>query len=392
MTKSMKKESKPKVNYKDKIIKHKLQFFYRVVLCVLLVVSFTVLIVVQYENKEYAGYEILSSIPRTDVVDSVYKNYNGKILSYSKDGISAFLPDGKQLYNQTYEMQEPLVETSGEYVVAADYKGSQIFVMNSKGPVTTIDTNLPILGLCVSSKGVLCGILQENDTIWLRLFSSKGNVVANIKTSMKQSGYPVSVSISPDNVKLAVSFLKAEGGQVKTSVAFYNFGDVGQNELGNLVSGFDYSDEIIPFLEYPSEATAVAVGNKKAYFFQGQQRPKKEAEIDLKEEVQSVFCGTDSIAFVFVNQGSQEKYRIDLYNFSGKKKMSHKFDLEYSDLLFYKDQLIIYNQAEVMIVNARGVVKHTGDFGKDIQAIILADSKTKFYVVRSTKIDYLRLH
>ena len=47
---------------------------------------------------------------------------------------------------------------------------------------------------------------------------------------------------------MAVSYLKAEGNGIKTSIAFYNFGDVGQNVVDKVVSGYDYDDMIIPFL------------------------------------------------------------------------------------------------------------------------------------------------
>ncbi|WP_375144224.1 DUF5711 family protein, partial [Acinetobacter pittii] len=41
-----------------------------------------------------------------------------------------------------------------------------------------------------------------------------------------------------------------DGGQTTSYVAFYNFGDVGQNEEDRIVSGFTYDGVVIPQIQY----------------------------------------------------------------------------------------------------------------------------------------------
>ena len=54
---------------------------------------------------------------------------------------------------------------------------------------------------------------------------------------MKESGYPVNVSISPNGQLVCVSYMFVDGGQIKSSVALYNFVADGQNNTDNYVSG-----------------------------------------------------------------------------------------------------------------------------------------------------------
>ena len=42
---------------------------------------------------------------------------------------------------------------------------------------------------------------------WVYLYDSEGNTLANFKTTMKDSGYPISISLSPNAELLCVSYL-----------------------------------------------------------------------------------------------------------------------------------------------------------------------------------------
>ena len=381
-----------KVTYKDKIFKHRLQMFYRIFLAALLFLAISLLLKYQIDNRTYTEVEVTNTMKKTGSLDSVYEYYNGKMLVYSKDGIAAYGLDGKQIWNQTYEMQDPIVKVEKDYVAVCDYKGSKIYVMDSTGIKSEIDTNLPIQDLSVSEKGVVAAVIEDDAITWIRILSATGDTIVNIKTTMQQSGYPMAMNLSQDNIKLGVSYLKPQSGKINTSVAFYNFGDVGQNELDHLVSGFDFEETIIPFLKYVNENTAVAVADQKLMTFSGKQRPKLNVEKEIEEDVQSVYCNEKYIALIYRNTDTKEKYRIDLYDLEGKKVMSKIFDINFKEIVMNDDNIIIYNDSSVLILNANGTIIYHGDMGGDIQKIIMTESKSKFTVVRSESVDSLTLH
>ncbi len=387
----MKRIGKSKTDYRDKIFHHKLTIVYRVFLAVVLVAAVAAAVRIYLANQVYTKFETIKTIDKVGTSDGVFQKYQDNLLTYSKDGISAYDKDGKQLWNQTYEMQEPIVVSRGGHVAVADYKGSLLYLIGPGGNATTVETNLPILDLDVSSSGIAIAALQDDSTIYLRMFSTTGDVISEIKTSMQKSGYPLAFAVSPDNIKVGVSYLKAEGGKINTSLAFYNFGGVGQNETDNLVSGYDYAGELFPLLFYPNEDNALAVGDKRVLILKGKQKPTLQTEIELDDEVQSVFYNGTNFALVFRNTEQDGGYSIRVYDMNGRKKMTETIDFEYTDLIVENDRILVYNQNQLVIYGLNGVKKYEGELGGTIQAVVPTASDAKLLVVLEDSIQLIKL-
>ena len=120
----MKQIRKSKTDYKDKIFHHKLTIVYRILLVIVLVAAIAAAVKIYLANQVYTKFEMIKTIDKVGTSDGVFRKYQDNLLTYSKDGISAYDKDGKQLWNQTYEMQEPIVVSRGGHVAVADYKGS----------------------------------------------------------------------------------------------------------------------------------------------------------------------------------------------------------------------------------------------------------------------------
>ena len=281
-----------KLSFQDKIIKHHLTKIYRVILCVVLVIVIAASIHFYREGKVYTEYEVTKTYDSIGSKDSKVEVYNqNNILCYSRDGVSAYNAKGEQLWNRTFEMQSPIIRTSGEYVVAGDYKGNEIYLMNASGPCATITCNKIIVDVNVSQGGVVIATLDDSSVTWLELYASDGTSLATIRTTMDQTGFPVKLSMAPDNKKMMVSYLKARGNGIQTSLAFYNFGDVGQNMTDKIVSGYDYAEKVIPFLHYVDENTAVCVGEDVLQIYYGKQIP----ELKTQAEVEKDILGKDTL-------------------------------------------------------------------------------------------------
>lgn len=378
--------------YKDKIFKHKLRILYRILLILTLVMAGIIAVKLRMDNRVYTGSEVLSEMEIETSENGIYENYNGNILVYSKDGISAYDKKGARLWNQPYQMQSPIVKTAGEYVVAGDYKGSTIYVMNTSGLVGENNTSMLIQDLSISPKGVVTALLEKDSSTMINIYSADGkNKIASITTSMRDSGYPIAFSMSPDNTKLAVSYLKPKGGQVNSSIAFYNFGDVGQNVSNKLVSGFDFEKNIIPYIQYTNNNTAVAVADNALLIFHGKQIPAQDIELPLEEEVQSIFCSDDFIALVFNNTVSKIKYSIDIYDMNGKKQGNILTDMEYDNILFNKSDIIIYNESKLQIFNKKGESKYDGSIGENIGFLLPTENRNKFLIGQGNKLKHISL-
>ena len=236
--------------------------------------------------------------------------------------------------------------------------------------------------------------LDDSNVTRINVYNGNENTeepIAYGKATMDKSGYPVSISLTPNGKIMAVSYLYVDSGAMKSSVAFYNFGEVGKNETDNYVSGYDYTNTVVPYVRFMDNDSAFAVSDDRIVFFSGGERPVNIASNLLEEEIQSIYYNENYVGLVFVNQNGESAYRLDVYNSEGSKVNSQLFDIEYTDIVFHKDQIIIYNDMECQICNIKGVDKFVGTFEKGVSLVIPTGSVYKYITVTSDSIDTMEL-
>ncbi len=392
-----KRQKKPsfEVGYKEKIRSHKLAIFYRAILSALLAAAVIVFLVIQWQNRVFAESIVTHSAPVTIVQGATARNLGGNILLYSKDGASCLDAKGNAVWNRTYEMQTPLAAICNQVIAIGDYNGRTIYVMDKNGEKGTVNTNLPIRDFCVSASGVVAAVLDDGAVTRIYIYNGNENTDTPIvqgRATMDKSGYPVSLSLSPNGKLMAVSYLYVDSGNMKSSVAFYNFGEVGHNETDNFVGGYDYLDTIIPYIQFMNNETAFAVSDDRIVFFSGGERPTNIATSFLEGEVQSIFYNESYVGLTFINQSGESAYRLDIYNTDGNKERSLLIDIDYTDIVFGRNQIIVYNDSECRVWTNRGVEKFTGNFGKSTSLIIPGSSAYKYTAVTSDSVDTIELH
>ena len=377
--------------FREKISRHRRLILYRILIVIGICVVIAAIMYINYKRMIYTDYTVLRTMEYEESTTASYLKYNNNILRYSTDGIAAFSMDNKMLWNQTFEMQNPIVDVCKDYVAVGDYKKSKIYVLNNEGKQGEIDTTLPIQNLCVSGTGNVAVILEEGDVTWVKLYNKEGQNIANDRTTMDKSGYPVAISISNDGIMLCVSYLIIDGGSLTSSVAYYNFGNVGQNEIDNLVAGYNYSNSIMSYVNFMNDNTSFAVGDNRFEIFKGAQKPENVFETEITDEIHSVFCNEDYIGLVYDKGGSDEPYHLDMYNTSGGIVFSKDFSLNYSDIVFNKDFVIIYNSDECVIYNLNDVEKFNGRFKDSIVELVPTESVTRYLLVSGTKTEEIQL-
>ena len=380
-----------RISYQEKIKSHKFTIFYRTTLVLVLVAAIMAALYLQWKNKVYTQMTVVSSTELHTMQDASLLPFAGYLLTYSKDGAACMDTKGGAVWNQTFEMQNPMVDMCGNVVAIGDYNGRNIYIMDTNGAMGSITTNKPLRDFCVAANGVVAVVLDDTDTTWIYLYDAQGNELAYFRTTMKDSGYPVSVAISPNAQLVCVSCLYVDSGQMKSSVAFYNFGDVGQNSTNNYVSGYDYLDVFVPLVGFLDNKSVFAVSDDRIMFYSGAQKPVSVAESLIDENVQSIFFGDEYIGLVFVGAESDSRYRLDVYHESGEFKQSIPFTMEYSDILFGEDQIIIYNESECCIYNSAGTEKYSGQFDKTALLMIPQSNTRQFMIVTPDSIDTVEL-
>ncbi|MBD5526444.1 MAG: hypothetical protein HDR04_19005 [Lachnospiraceae bacterium] len=384
---------KPRISYRERIKSHKFTIFYRSILVLVLIAAVIAALYIQWSNKIYTQVAEVSSVEINIPQGSQLLPFAGYLLTYSKDGAGCMDIKGNAVWNQTFEMQNPIVDICQNVVAIGDYNGRNIYVMNTSGVIGSITTNKPMRDFCVAANGVVAAVLDDTDTTWIYLYDSQGKEkeLAYFRTTMKDSGYPVKVAISPSGELVCVSYLFVDSGQMKSSVAFYNFGAVGQNNTNNYVSGYDYLDTVVPFVRFLDNRSLFAVADNRVMLYGGAQKPVSVLENLIDDSVLSVYYGGEYVGLVFNSTEEGSRYRMDVYHKSGVLKQSINFNIEYSDIIFYEDQIIIYNEAECCIYNSNGMEKYSGRFNKSTLVLIPQNSAYRYMAVTPDSIDTIEL-
>lgn len=386
-----KKEKRQDDSLGMKILKHRLVILYRTVLIIAVVAAATAVVIVQAKNRVYESYEEISSVPHENISGSVTAALGEHILTYSNDGANCVNGEGEQLWNQTFEMQNPIVNICGDVAAMGDYNGRIIYVMDSQGTRGEIDTKMPIRNFVVSANGVVAAILDDTNITWIYLFDASGNTLAYFKTTMKQSGYPISITISDNGSLVGVSYLYVDSGVMKSSVAFYNFGPVGQNEIDNFVSGYDYMDSVVPYVHFLDSETAVAVSDDRLVVYSGSQKPVSVADVLLDGEILGVYCGKDYVALVYNDVTGNAIYKVDIYKDDGKLADTLMLDFQFSDIIFSADRVIVYNEQEMLVHTIGRMDNFAGNFQKSVQTLIPGKNAHEYIIVTADSVDTIEL-
>ncbi len=386
------KEKNTEESLGRKILRHRLTILYRSVLVVGVIAAAAIVVVIQMKNRVFGEYQVISSVPRESISNATIRALGENILIYSSDGASCINRKGETLWNQTFEIQDPIIAICQNIAAIGNYNGRTIYLMNTEKAIGEIDTKMPIRNFAVSAGGIVAAVLDDTaDITWIYLFDSSGNTLAYFKTTMKDSGYPVGITISDNGYLVSVSYLYMDNGMMRSSVAFYNFGPVGQNEIDNFVSSYDYTDTIVPFVKFLNNEKAVAVADNRLVFYEGNQKPVSIADILLDGRIEGVYYGSGYVALVYNDVTGNALYKADIYNDSGKLEDTLMLNLRFSDILFHKDKVIVYNEQECLVHTIGGMDNFNGKFNKQALTLIPAAASYEYVIVTPDSIDTIEL-
>ena len=319
-------------------------------------------------------------------------NLDGKMLIYSKDGASCMDQDGTVLWSVSYEMQRPMVAVAGSLAAIGDYQGSTVHVLSATaGETGIISTNMPMRSLSVAQNGEIAAVLEDSGTAWIYLFDLQGNTIAYLKRTMEQSGYPVATALSPNGALLMCAQVGVDNAEIKTSVAFYNFGAVGQGETDRLVGGYDYSGEVVPFVRFLSNDSAVSVSDAGAVFYTGDEKPVSGQTVAFSSPLKGVWTSSEYVGLLFPDPDGEAAYRLELYSRAGRLVGSIPFTMDFTSIQILGERVIIDDGSNVLVSSVTGNVQFQGSFGDSVLLVLPTAAANRLTLVTRSRIETMIL-
>lgn len=327
-----------------------------IIVCVFLIIGGKYLM----DHWTYSGYKVVTETVQEDTISTNYIEFGDNILKYGGDEVSLLSRQGEILWNEPQTIDNPMVDICGEYCVVYGKNGTTMSVFNMSGKKGSIQTGMPVLKAKVAGQGVAAAVLEDGETTWINLYDVDGEEIVTGKTRVDSPGYPVDLAISDNGLLLCVSYLKVENNKPASYVAFYNFGNTGQNQMDNMVSGYTYAGTLVPDVEYLGNSRAVAFRDDGFEIYQGKQIPEEVKTVKVEDEILAV-CSDDSyIGIVCRETGKSSDYRMDIYNSRGELECSTGVDMAFDHMAISKDQILLYNNNEFAVYTTKGVCRYQG--------------------------------
>lgn len=340
---------------------------------------------IYFSHSKYSTYKVVETVEASNLYNETkYIEYGSYFLRYSNDGLSYV--NGKDvIWNQAFELKNPLIDICGDYVVIGEQKSNELYLFDTTGLVKKLTTTYPIMDIEVSKQGVVATLLDINNVNYLEITDKEGEKLVDGESALETAtGYPIDLSISDDGLKLIMTYLYINEGNVESQVIFRNFSEVGQNEENRLVGGFNYKDTIVPKVQFLSNTIACAFGDNMFSLFSIKEKPKLIVDSELfKNEIKSIFYSEKYIGLVFNNDNTKLPYIMHIYNTNGKQVLTKEFDFNYTDIKFAKNNILLYNNTSCELYNFAGVLKFSHTFDEGI-VYMTGTSKSNRYIIANT--------
>lgn len=337
-------------------------------------------------NKVASSYEVVTSMSRGDDTSVYYCMMRKGMVKYSKDGVAMTNKSGSVLWNQTYEMASPTMTSAGDYVAVGDIGANTIYIFNEYGQLGRVSTDVPIQEIQISEQGVVAAVLSDTSSNYINLYDKQGNSLGSIKASLENTGYPLAIALSPDASKLAVSYLIMKSGSMQSRIVSYDFSDV----EGDHLLDTQELEGLYPKAAFLDSREVVLFGEKGFVLYQADSK-KIETQENFESEINSVFCTNQKLGFIFKNEDDNGKYRMEIYNKAGKKSSTYYFDLDYSGVTADDDEVILYNDGEMLIYQMGGRVRFRGTFNTAVTGVMPSWEDGLYWLIDDQSLREIRI-
>ena len=378
-------------NYELRLSRHKRNIVKKTVITVVAIAAAVTAVGFYIEKRSYHNYKVVQSSEQEDVVSTSYIEMDGDILRYSPDGVSLVSDKMSTLWSETYQMQNPVADVNGTRAVISDKDGTTLEIYDKSGKTGSVTTSYSIIKARVSKSGLVAAILDGGDDTWIDFYSTDGSLIAENQTKIDDPGYPLDIAVSEDGVVMMVTYQFVDGSDTTSYVAFYNFGDVGQNEDDRIVSGYKYEGVVVPQIQYLSNNRSIALKDNGFTIYQGSQIPKEVKTIETDKEIVSTFYDDDMVGLVFKNDSKDKQYIMEVYNTAdGKLKFKEDFNIPYTTIKLSGGNILMYNSSQMCVMNSRGVQKYLGSVDGTIKDFFKI-GMNRYLLVLDSGVDVIKL-
>lgn len=362
----------------------------RIAIVCIIIVIVSVMTYLLVSLQTYTKVRVSDTYPRKGASDNSYVQFLDGVIKYSKDGIAYMDQTGKEVWNQSYQIKNPMLDVNNKSVAVADKDGNDILIFQEEGLKGEVHTTMPVERISVSEQGIVSAILKNESAMKIMCYDIKGNVLVEHKTTLAGTGYPIDIALSADGNLMQVLYLYTQKGQIVSRLHYYNFGDAGEGKTDHQVTAENYKDTILASGFFMNAETSAAVGDNRVVIYEGKDTPEQVANIKLDKEIKNVFHSEKYVGLILKNQG-KSGYELRLYDKTGKVVLSKDFKGDYKHVKICNNQVIMYDGKNCNIYMKNGIQKFKGETDSNILEIFPVEGVNRYIIMSANGMEKVRL-
>lgn len=359
-----------------------------------LAVMFCMISYYQYVNGIYTDYEVLREYEKGDSGNANYIAYKDRILKYSKDGASVIDRNGKSVWNGSYDMKNPSVSICGDYAAIADIGGKEIYIFDGRDSGKELKVLNPIIQIDVGGQGVVAVAMENGDSSLIDIYDpyQTGDTLrVEIPTMVNEDGFPVDIALSNDGQKLVTAFIDISDGVLENKVTFYNFDEVGQNDINRQTGMVNMEDVLVSKVDFLNNDLICLYTEQGFSLYSMKQKQEKIADIIWEESIRSVMSSEQYIGVVLEEYSGADKYHLAVYNLRGKKVLDKEIGFDYDKVQITNTDVIFSSELECNIIRLNGRKKFEKTFDQSVEAVLPFDGNKKYYIINDYSVQQIQL-
>lgn len=362
----------------------------RIAIVCIIIVIVSVMTYLLVSLQTYTKVRVSDTYPEKGASDNSYVQFLDGVIKYSKDGIAYMDQTGKEVWNQSYQIKNPMLDVNNKSVAVADKDGNDILIFQEEGLKGEVHTTMPVERISVSEQGIVSAILKNESAMKIMCYDIKGNVLVEHKTTLAGTGYPIDIALSADGNLMQVLYLYTQKGQIVSRLHYYNFGDAGEGKTDHQVTAENYKDTILASGFFMNAETSAAVGDNRVVIYEGKDTPEQVANIKLDKEIKNVFHSEKYVGLILKNQG-KSGYELRLYDKTGKVVLSKDFKGDYKHVKICNNQVILYDGKNCNIYMKNGIQKFKGETDSNILEIFPVEGVNRYIIMSANGMEKVRL-
>lgn len=334
--------------------------------------------------------EIKNILSEGLTTNNTFDIFGDLYIRYGQDGMALLDNNANEIWNISYQISNPIIDTQGDTLVLADRNGNQIIVAQEDGIKGEIFTGLPIEKVSVSSQGIVVAMLKSADGSDIICYDSVGNIIAEHKASTSGVGYPLDVAISNNGNKMMITYIQYMDGMIESTYRCYSLTDPEETNYEKMLVEGTVESSILATCFFMGNDTAVLLADDRVMVVDTAKAGSTPEEYRINGEITQVLHNDKYI--VIPTKLSEEKINeLNVYDSKGRLKTTVEFQGNYTDMKLIDNKVVMTEGTRSKIYSISGKEIFEGEYTMDILGVYPTSGINKYIVIDKEKIVKVQL-